>query len=201
MIRKGVLMIHKKPLLISILFLLSGIMGCLEDSENIDNDIDLRVAKLTENDLSDDFQKINTSEEYITDPYTVEQGKLFEGNQVQKKYEVLFIKNNMTFLNQEIAQLTSINQSMEFMETLKKQTTIPGIVTDWNFVDLSIEQIGDETIFKQTKTVIDERVVTINLLVFRVNTIIHILASGSVSQEEIISYAKIAEKRIDDLLI
>ena len=194
-------MIHKKPLLISILFLLSGIMGCLEDSENIDNDIDLRVAKLTENDLSDDFWKINTSEDYITDPYTVEQGKLFEGNQVQKKYEVLFIKNNMTFLNQEIAQLTSINQSMEFMETLEKQTLIPGIVTDWNFTDLSIEQIGDETIFKQTKTVIDERVVTINLLVFRVNTIIHILASGSISQTEIISYAKIAEKRIDDYLI
>lgn len=192
-------MIHKKTLLIGMLLLSSGFLGCLEDTKKINDDIDLRLAKLKEDDLLQDFQKINESENYIATPYTVEQGKLFEGRQVLKKYEVLFLKNTSAFLKQQIAQLSSTNRSIDFMEMLQSTSSIPGIVNDWNFTDISIEQIGDDAILKQNKTVINDNEVVIYLLVFRVDALIHILASGSISQGEIINYGKIVEQRINNL--
>lgn len=188
----------KKTAAIGIVFLffITNLSGCVENNSE-SKDIDLTTVKLTLDDLKQDFQKI--SEEHVTDPYVVQEGKLFEGLKVIEKYEVLFLENETAFLKQQIAQLQSSEKSKTFIDTLRSETSIPGIQDSWNFSSISIETIGDDSVLKQNKTVIGGNDVTIFLLAFRIDNIVNIFASSYLSKEDILEYGMIVEARINKL--
>ncbi len=188
-----------KTALIVFLLLFSLFVGCVEEQDKSSDDIDLRVARLTDDDLKMGLQMINGSENYTTQPYTVESGKMFEGNTVLKKYEVLFLKNTSVFLTQQIAQLPSVDEASAFVETLKSSGSIPGMVSDWQFSNVAIDMIGDDVVLKQNTTMLEGQTITIYLLVFHVDEVVSIFAAGSIPQQDLIGYADLVEQRLQQL--
>jgi hypothetical protein len=178
---------------ILIIFYLTIISGCIDENDSIEL-INLTKFKLTENDFEDEFKK--GDEEYITQPYNVTEGNLFEGLKVYRKYEVLFLKNDTTFIIQQIAQLQSEDICKTLIDTLRAKNSIAGITEDWNFSDLEMQIIGDDSILKQNISNINNKAVTIYLSAFRIDNIVNIILTASLPKNNIIEYNNIVFDRI-----
>lgn len=187
----------KKIHVIGILFLLclTIISGCIDENDESIELINLTKFRLTVDDFELDFKKSN--EEYITQPYNVTEGNLFEGLKVYRKYEVLFLKNDSTFIIQQIAQLQSKETCKTLIDTLRAKASIAGITEDWNFSDLEMQIIGDDSILKQSISKINNNVATIYLSAFRIDNIVNIILTASLPENKIIEYNNIVFDRIN----
>lgn len=169
-----------------------GNSGCINDTT--EESFDISHCKLTSDDLKKDFEKI--SEDHVTEPYTVSEGKLLEGIQVKEKYEIYFVKNTSHFIIQQIALLESEQETSDLMDTLLSHPIIPGLQRDWNFSISSIESIGDEVILLQNESIIERNAVTVYLLAFYIDDVVNIFVSSSVDKASLVGYAKLIEDRI-----
>lgn len=175
-----------------IILIMSLHTGCVEHQK--DDSLDLSLFGLETDDVPTDFQKLN--EQHITEPYTVSEGKLFEGLQIDQKYEVYYIKNVSVFLIQQIAFLNSEEDISIFMDMLSSNTSIPGLQDDWSFSEISIPRFGDESVLLKNQTEIDGNSTTIFLLAFHVDEVVNIFVSASVEKEILLQYAELTEQRI-----
>jgi len=175
----------------------TSLSGCVEEN-NESETYKLNLVKLIASDLKLEYQELN--EEYLKEPYVVEQGKMFEGMKVLEKYEILFYINTSYFIVQQVARLESINDTIEFVDTIKERIIMPGVLSDYYFFDVDMEKIGDDSLLKENTSIIDGKSTHLFMLVFRVNDIVSILASGSVEKEDILEYAKIVENRIYSII-
>jgi len=160
--------------------------------------IEFTKVKLTVSDLKDEYQALN--EDHVTEQYVVEEGKMFEGMKVLEKYEILFYKNITSFIVQQLARFESNDVANTFLDTLKNKTIMPGVMSDYNFFDVDIEIIGNDSLLKENTSIIEGNSTQIYMLVFRIDNIVTILVSGFVNKEDIIEYAHIIENRMNSTI-
>jgi hypothetical protein len=155
---------------------------------------DLSSIALTSDDI--DPSLTPHSEDHIKTPYIVEEGKLFEGMLVREKYEIVFMKTSSYFIVQQLAILNSTEDAVTFLSTLQESDTLPGVISDYYFTSVPMDQLGDQSVLKTNSTVIDGNQTQLYMLIFRKDATVCILVSGSLEEDIILSYGSILEERL-----
>jgi len=184
----------KKFITISIAFfiVITGLFSvCVEEKKKKK---DLSSIALRASDVDSSMEPF--SEEHVTTPYVVEQGKLFQGNLVLEKYEIVFMKNANYFLVQQLAMISSVENATMFLDTLQENDTIPGFISDYVFTTVATDSFADQSVLKTSTSIIDDNETVLNMLVFRKDDTVAILVSGTLDQETILSYGRILESRL-----
>jgi hypothetical protein len=163
-------------------------MGCIEQQSNDTNFLD--DIALTLNDLDGTYELVD--EEYITEPYSSDDSKLFSGWNVTQKYRVLFIKNDTDFIQHEIVKLPSNEKTIEFQNRLNN--TVDDLGYDFTYID--IEEIGNITLLFRADTQINTINSTIFLLTFNYQDIIVIIQTANIEKKIITEYANIVLNNI-----
>ena len=156
--------------------------------------VSLDKVSLTIEDLEGDYEK--SDEEYITEPYIAQSGKLFEGQKILESYKVRFTKINETgvtndscFIVIEIGKLE--NKYKEAISTIKNTN-----FEDYDFTEIESETIGEESYIGEDNATIFELEVTLYFIVFRIRNIIVAMVSSGHALETSIEYAKIMDFKI-----
>lgn len=171
--------------------------GCIT-TNNENHTISLKDMALTLDDLPSTFEIFQ--EEHITEPYVADENLLFGGWTILEKYEVTFLdnttQNNTHFMQHLLTRLESANKTTEFIENIRQDK---GNFL-YNFTELPVEQIGEETYLGVNNTTIFQINVTIYMLCFKINDIGVVLLSPYFSKEDLIMYAKTVETRIQETM-
>ena len=126
--------------------------------------------------------------------------KAYHDYTILEKYEVIFLdnttQNNTHFMQHLLTRLESANKTTEFIENIRQDK---GNFL-YNFTELPVEQIGEETYLGVNNTTIFQINVTIYMLCFKINDIGVVLLSPYFSKEDLIMYAKTVETRIQEIM-
>ena len=123
--------------LILILLIIINFSGCIE---NDISDIKLSDFSLKLEDLNGNYTVLN--EEYITEPYTVEDGMVLQGLNVLEKYQIVFNNVNGHTIDHTIVKFTSNKDAMHAINiTINNYTG--------TFDKIDIEPIGDMIFYAQ----------------------------------------------------
>lgn len=173
---------------ITVLLLITFSVGCTEQQSK-DNDY-LDDIALTLDDLDGTYEIVN--EDYITEPYSSDDSKLFSGWNVSQKYGVLFIKNDTDFIQHEIVKLPSNEKTVEFQNMLKNTVDDLG----YDFISVDIEEIGNITLLFQADTQINNINTTIYLLTFNYQDLVVIIQTASINKKTVTEYGFIVFNNI-----
>ena len=186
----------KKTLTISVVVFLNLILlsGCVEQpNNNSDNMITLDKLCLKLDDLNEkDYTKLN--EVHKTAPYTASEG-VFKGWLILEKYEIVFQKNQSSFIIQDLGRLSSEEKAVEFIDTLKT-ADLP-----YNYTEILSETIGEKSYIGENTTNISGNNVQIYFLAFKIKNIVVAMAGTYLTKDTIIDYAKIIENNINENVI
>lgn len=178
-------------LVVVIVILCMGISGCLEETENrFTVNASLKDLKLTLDDLEGDYQKFD--EKHITKPYTPLEGMTFGGWKILEKYEVRFTENESNFIMQTLGRLKSKQKCEQFIKKIKNANLT------YNFTEVTAEKIGEGSYLGKNTTTISDYKVTMYLLAFMIKDVVVVLLTSDLPMENIISYAHVIEKNIND---
>lgn len=176
-------------ILIMIIAVLGGCVNEIKETKTID--VPLNTLTLTLDELSEDYKEAN--EQYITEPYIVEEGFFFEGWLVLEKYEMLFTHNESNFIMQTLSKLESKEKCEEFIDNIRNSNL------GYDFSELSMETIGEGSYLGKNTTTIFENNVTLYLICFRIEDITVVLLSSSIQKDSLREYASIIEKNINEV--
>ncbi len=185
----------KKTLTLLLVVLLNLILlsGCIEQSNNNSDDVvTLDKFSLKLNDLKQEgYIKLN--EIHKTSPYNASDGA-FKGWLILEKYELIFQKqdNLSSFIIQDFGRLSSNEKAVMFIDALKT-ANLP-----YNYTEVISETIGEKSYLGMNITMISGNKVQIYFLAFKIKNIVVALAGTYLSEDDIIYYAKIIEKNIND---
>ena len=181
----------KKTLTMSIVVFLNLVLlsGCIEQSNNnSDNMITLDKLCLKLDDLYEEgYIKLN--EIHKTSPYNASEG-VFKGWLILEKYELLFQKNQSSFIIQDLGRLSSEEKAVEFIDILET-ADLP-----YNYTEVISETIGDKSYLGENITNISGLKVQVYFLAFKIKNIVVALAGSFLTKDTIIDYAKIIENNI-----
>lgn len=174
----------------------SALSGCFQDPEEAKTvDAPLNTLALTLDDLARDYQIIE--EDYITEPYIAEEDLLFGGWKILEKYKITFLENETSFIQHLLAKLESKEKSIEFVNNIRTNVDELG----YNFTELSMDPIGNESYLGVNTTTISEKEVSIYFLCFGIEDVAVVLQGSGLSTDAIVEYAKIVENNINAVLI
>jgi len=174
----------------------SALSGCFQDPKETKTiDAPLNTLALTLDGLVKDYQIIE--EDYITEPYIAEEDLLFGGWKILEKYKITFLENETSFIQHLLAKLESKEKAMEFVNNIRTNVDELG----YNFTELSMDPIGNESYLGVNTTTISEKEVTIYFLCFGIEDVAVVLQGSGLSTDAIVEYAKIVENNINAVLI
>lgn len=174
----------------------SVLSGCFQDPKEPKTvDAPLNTLALTLDDLVKDYQIIE--EDYITEPYIAEEDLLFGGWKILEKYKITFLENETSFVQHLLAKLESKEKSIEFVNNIRTNVDELG----YNFTELSMDPIGNESYLGVNTTTISEKEVSIYFLCFGIEDVAVVLQGSGLSTDAIVEYAKIVENNINAVLI
>lgn len=174
----------------------STLSGCFQDTKEIKTvDSPLNTLALTLGGLVKDYQIIE--EDYITEPYIAEEDLLFGGWKILEKYKITFLENETSFIQHLLAKLESKEKSIEFVNNIRTNVDELG----YNFTELSMDAIGNESYLGVNTTTISEKEVSIYFLCFGIEDVAVVLQGSGLSTDVIVEYAKTVENNINAVLL
>jgi len=179
------------------LFVLTTLTGCFEQQQTEEKqsqttNMPLNTIALTLNDLPEGYEKYG--EEHLTEPYTVETGKLLAGWRVLEKYEVRFLKNDYQFILHAIARLPTLEKTREAFNEIKNAQL------EYNFTEIESPNIGEECYLGENTTTLFGHQVTIYFLCFRTHDLIVVVLTSDSPVEDTTTYGRVVEKNIENML-
>ena len=179
----------KRLSFVVVLMLISISVGCTEQQQSKDTDY-LDDIALTVDDLDGYYELVD--ENYITEPYSSDNSKLFSGWNVSQKYSALFFKNDTNFIQHEIVKLPSNEKTVEFQNMLINNVNDLG----YDFTKIDIEDIGNITLLFQADTQINNIDTIIYLLTFNYQDIVVIIQTANIHKDTISEYGSIVYNNI-----
>ncbi len=173
---------------IVVLLLISISIGCTEEQSK-DTDY-LDDVALTVDDLDRFYELVD--ENYVTEPYSSDDSKLFSGWNVSQKYSALFFKNDTNFIQHEIVKLPSNEKTVEFQNMLINNVDDLG----YDFIRVDIEDIGNITLLFQADTLINNINTIIYLLTFNYQDLVVIIQTANNPKNTISEYGSIVYNNI-----
>ena len=175
--------------------IITNLPGCIQQNESslpaktIQGPLNLLA--LTVDDVNESYDIID--EDHVTEPYTAEEGLLFEGWYVKEKYQVTLLFNKSTFIQHLIARLNSSEYTADFIQKIRNDINTLG----YKFKEMACETIGEETFLGSAEINLVGKKITSYFLSFRIADVIVVLQTSGIDQEMVQLYAKIVEERIE----
>lgn len=174
----------------------SSLSGCFQDPKEAKTvDAPLNTLALTLDDLAREYQIFE--EDYITEPYIAEEDLLFGGWKILEKYKITFLENETSFIQHLLAKFESKEKSIEFVNNIRTNVDELG----YNFTELSMDAIGNESYLGVNTTTISEKEVSIYFLCFGIEDVAVVLQGSGLSTDVIVEYAKTVENNINAVLL
>lgn len=164
-----------------VIILCLNISGCI-DEEQIIVKVPLDSIALKLEDLEGNYSKSN--EQYIVEPYIVEEGLLLAGWEVYEKYDVFFNTEDENNFELVVAAFKSNENAKEAINSIRVNYSS-------NFDEIFIDLIGNLSYLGENSSIFENK--TIQLLSFSIDNVVVIIFGTIQSREILINYAKIIE--------
>jgi hypothetical protein len=171
--------------LILILLIIIIFLGCIEEDNS---DIKLNNISLQLEDLNGNYSVLN--EEYITEPYIVEEGMVLQGLYALEKYEIVFNSPNDHTIDHTIVKFSTNKDAIHAIERTINNYTGP-------FDKIDTEPIGDMVFYAKNTSFFGENK-SLYLMSFSKQELVIVLFGTSDNQQDFIDYANIINTKITD---